>query len=124
MKWLINVLGNYSYDLMDVQIKKVTIKWDITENIILFLSSMINLNDARYFIKIMLKKAISLSKWYYFHFYFNYKYTSKKIEYIESNIDELKEKYVNFFKKIKRVYIINSERISSLKILFHITNRN
>ena len=59
---MINVLGNYSYDKMDVQIKKVTIKWDIIENIILFLSSMINLNDARYFIKIMLKKAISLSK--------------------------------------------------------------
>ncbi len=124
MKWLINVLGNYSYDLMDVQIKKVTIKWDLIENIISFISSMINLNDAIYFIQIMLKKAISLSKWYYFHFYFNYKYTSKKIEYIESNIDGLKEKYVNFFKQMKRDYVINSERISSLKILFHINNRN
>ena len=90
----------------------------------IFISSMINLNDATYFIQKMLKKAISLSKWYYFHFYFNYKYTSKKIEYIESNIDELKEKYGNFFKQMKRGYVINSERISSLKILFHINNWN
>ena len=47
---------------MDVQIKKVTIKWDVIENIISVLSSMINLNNARYFIQIILKNVISLSK--------------------------------------------------------------